>query len=226
MSEAHEEQVESRWEATPAVAILIGVQVLLALTARNHGWSIWHYGWWLWLMPVVPEAALLVALGWSRPRHALEQMGIRRHVAIVLLGLLSAANAFILLALVASLVNGGVKSGGQLLFEAVTVWGTNVIAFGLWFWAVDQGGPVRRHEPDPPPHDFQFPQLENPELAAPGWHPRLFDYLYVSFTNSIAFSPTDSMPLTRRAKGLMLAESALSAVTVLLVAARAVNIFT
>jgi len=226
VSEVQEEQVESRWEASPAVAIVIGVQLLLAVTAKKHGWTIWHYGWGLWLMPVVPEALLLVALGWSRPRHRLEQMGIRRDVAIALLGLLSAANAFILVALVASLVNGGVRSGGQLLFEAVTVWGTNVIAFGLWFWAVDQGGPVRRHEPNPPPHDFQFPQLENPELAEPGWYPKLFDYLYVSFTNSIAFSPTDSMPLTRRAKALMLAESAVSAVTVLLVAARAVNIFT
>ena len=88
------------------------------------------------------------------------------------------------------------------------MWGTNVIAFGLWFWAVDQGGPVRRHEPDPPPHDFQFPQLENPQLAEPGWYPKLFDYLYISFTNSIAFSPTDAMPLSRRAKALMLAESA------------------
>jgi hypothetical protein len=226
VSEVREEQVESRWEATPAVAVLIVLQVLLALTARRHGWEIWHYSWWLWLMPVVPEAALLVTLGWSRPRHALEQMGIRRMVAIALLGLLSAANAFILLSLVASLVNGGVKSGGQLLFEAATVWATNVIAFGLWFWAVDQGGPIRRHEPNPPPHDFQFPQLENPQLAEPGWYPRLFDYVYVSFTNSIAFSPTDSMPLTRRAKMLMLAESAVSAVTLLLVAARAVNIFT
>ena len=152
-------------------------------------------------------------------------MGIRRTAALILLGILSVANAFILLSLVASLVNGGVHSGGQLLFEAVVVWGTNVIAFGLWFWGVDQGGPVRRHEPDPPPHDFQFPQLENPQLAPPGWYPKLFDYLYISFTNAIAFSPTDAMPLTRRAKALMLVESAISAVTVLLVAARAVNIF-
>ena len=63
------------------------------------------------------------------------------------------------------------------------------------------------------------------ELAAPDWHPRLLDYIYVSFTNSIAFSPTDSMPLTRRAKALMLSESAVSALSILLVAARAVNIF-
>jgi hypothetical protein len=221
-----EEQVESRWEATPAVAVLIGAQVLLALVSHNRGWTIWDFGWWLWLIPVVPESLLLIALGWSRPRHRLEQMGIRRTAAVTLLGILSAANVFIVIALVAALVNGGVHSGGQLLFEAIVVWGTNVIAFGLWYWAVDQGGPVRRHHPDPPPPDFQFPQLENPQLAEPGWYPKLFDYLYISFTNSIAFSPTDAMPLSRRAKALMLAESATSAVTVLLVAARAVNIFT
>jgi hypothetical protein len=67
--------------------------------------------------------------------------------------------------------------------------------------------------------------MENPQLAAPGWHPRLLDYVYISFTNSIAFSPTDAMPLSRRAKLLMLTESAISATTILLVAARAVNIF-
>ena len=222
----HEEQVESRWEATPAVAVLIGAQVLLALVSHKRDWTIWHFGWWLWLIPVVPETMLLVALGWSRPRHKLEQMGVRRRAALTLLAVLSAANAFIVLALVASLVNGGVRSGGQLLFEAIVVWGTNVIAFGLWYWAIDQGGPVRRHQPSPPQPDFQFPQLENPQLAEPDWYPRLFDYVYVSFTNSIAFSPTDAMPLSRRAKALMLAESAASAVTVLLVAARAVNIFT
>jgi hypothetical protein len=206
--------------------VLIAAQVLLAVVSRNRGWTIWHFSWWIWLVPVVPESLLLLALGWSLPRHALEQVGHRRTSALTLLALLSAANAFIVLALVASLVNGGVRSGGQLLFEAIVVWGTNVIAFGLWFWAVDQGGPVRRLRPDPPPHDFQFPQLENPQLAAPGWYPRLWDYVYVSFTNSIAFSPTDSMPLTGRAKALMLAESTVSVITVLLVAARAVNIFT
>jgi hypothetical protein len=67
--------------------------------------------------------------------------------------------------------------------------------------------------------------MENPQLAAPGWRPELIDYLYVSFTNSIAFSPTDAMPLSRWAKMLMLAESSVSSLTVLLVTARAVNIF-
>ena len=91
-------------------------------------------------------------------------------------------------------VSGNERSGGQLLLKGTTIWGTNVIAYGLWFWALDRGGPVRRGQPDPPPADFQFPQMENPGLAEPGWYPRLFDYIYISFTNSIAFSPTDAMP--------------------------------
>ena len=220
-----QEQIESRWEAAPAVAVVIAGQLLLAFLSRDRGWTIWHFSWWIWLIPVVPEVLLLLPLAWSRPRHRLEQLGHRRTVAMALFGVVSVANAFLLVAVVASLVNGGVRSGGELLLEAGVVWGTNVITFGLWYWAFDQGGPIRRREANPPPPDFQFPQLENPQLAAPGWYPRLADYVYVSFTNSIAFSPTDAMPLSRWAKSLMLAESAVSALTVLLVAARAVNIF-
>jgi hypothetical protein len=220
-----EEEIESRWEAAPAVALVLAGQVLLALLSRGQDWKLWHFPWWVWLVPAGPELLLLVPLAWHRPRRQLEQLGLRRTVALTLLGVVSLANAFLLLAVVASLVRGDEQSGAQLLLKAATVWGSNVIAFGLWFWAFDRGGPVRRLQADPLPPDFQFPQLENPQLAAPGWHPRLLDYVYVSFTNSIAFSPTDAMPLSRRAKLLMLAESAISATTVLLVAARAVNIF-
>ena len=225
VDEIREEAFESRWEAAPAVAAVILLQVLLAVVSRMEHWTLWHFVWWVWLIPAVPEALLLLALAWSRPRHQLEQMGLRRKTALALLGIVSLANSFLLVSVIASLANGQERSGAQLLLKAVTVWGTNTIAFGLWFWAFDRGGPVRRFELEPPPPDFQFPQMENPELAAPGWYPQLVDYLYVSFTNSIAFSPTDAMPLSRRAKLLMLSESAVSALTVLLVAARAVNIF-
>ena len=221
-----EEEVESRWEAAPAVVVVIAFQLLLALVSRLQEWKLWGLPWWVWLIPIVPEIVLLVALAWQRPRRRLEQMGERRTVAIALLAVISLANSLLLLAVIASLIRGDEKSGSQLLLKAMVVWGTNVVTFGLWFWAVDRGGPVRRVEANPPPPDFQFPQMENPELAEPGWYPRLVDYVYVSFTNSIAFSPTDAMPLTRRAKLLMLSESAVSSVTVLLVAARAVNIFT
>ena len=220
----HEAEIESRWEAGPAVALVVALQVLLATVSHVQGWTLWILPWWSWLAPAVPELLLLIALAWSRPRHQLEQLGHRRTAALTLLGLVSLGNAAALLALMGSVLSGHEHNGGELLFKGVTVWSTNVIAFGLWYWGLDRGGPIRRREPDPPPPDFQFPQMENPQLAEPGWHPRLFDYMYVSFTNAIAFSPTDSMPLTGWAKALMLVESAASAITVLLVAARAVNI--
>ena len=109
--------------------------------------------------------------------------------------------------------------------SAAVLWVANVIAFGLAFWELDGGGPVRRALADArQTPDIQFPQDENPALARPGWRPHLFDYLYLSTTNSIAFSPTDAMPLTHPAKALMTVESALSIVAVLFIAARAVNI--
>ena len=220
-----EEAFESRWEAAPAVLIVIGLQVVLALVSLKEHWTLATLHWWVWLVCVGPEAALLVPLAFDRPRHRLEQTGRRRMVALSLLGVVELANGLLVVALIVSLVHGDEKSGGQLLLKGMTVWATNVISFGLLYWGFDRGGPVRRIQPDPPPPDFQFPQMENPELAAPGWYPQLVDYIYVSFTNSIAFSPTDAMPLSRWAKLLMLSESGVSAVAILLVAARSVNIF-
>jgi uncharacterized membrane protein len=224
-SAQHEEKIESRWEAAPAVLAVIGLQLLLALVSFERHWKMWHFPWWVWTIGVVPESLLLVSLAWDSARRTLERIGHRRNAALALLGIISIENGIALIALIGSLVNGNESSGGQLLLKGMTIWGTNVIAYGLWFWGVDRGGPVRRRQADPPPPDFQFPQMENPKLAEPGWHPRLFDYIYISFTNSIAFSPTDAMPLTRRAKTLMLTESAVSALSILLVTARAVNIF-
>jgi hypothetical protein len=222
--ERREEEVESRWEAAPGVFIVIVLQAALALVSQHQGWKLWHLPWWAWLVLIGPEAALLVALAWSRPRHQLEQLGKRRMVALFLFGVVSIGNGIALLALIGSLLDGHETNGTELLYKGGTIWSTNMIAFGLLYWAFDRGGPVRRREADPPPPDFQFPQMENPTLAEPDWYPRLFDYIYVSFTNSIAFSPTDAMPMTRTAKGLMLVQSSASAITVLLVAARAVNI--
>ena len=222
--EEREEQKESRWEAAPVVTVVIVLQAVLAITSEAHDWELWGLPWWVWLIPIIPETALLVALAWSRSRRLLEQIGRRRMVSLTLVGIISVSNGLLLVALIGSLIRGEQTSAGELLMEAGAIWATNVITFGLWYWAFDRGGPVRRFEPDPPPPDFQFPQMENPQLAAPDWYPELFDYLYVSFTNAVAFSPTDAMPLSRLAKRMMLAEASISAVTVLLVAARAVNI--
>jgi hypothetical protein len=197
----------------------------MAVASKMEGWKVWTFPWWIWLAPAAAELLLLVALAGERPKRRLEQLGIRREVTLSLIGVLTAANAFLLVAVLESLISGHENSGGQLLLKGAAVWGTNVVAFGLWYWALDRGGPVRRLERHLPPPDFQFPQMEGSDEDGKKWRPHLLDYVYVSYTNSIAFSPTDAMPLTRRAKMAMLFESAISALTVLLVAARAVNIF-
>jgi hypothetical protein len=162
-----EETVESRWEAAPAVVVVIGLQLALALVSRQLGWKLWSLPWWVWIVSVGPEIVLLVALAWEPALQMLERIGHRRNVALILLGIISLQNAVALVALIGSLISGHETSGGQLLLKGMTIWGTNVIAYGLWYWGFDRGGPVRRLEPDPPPPDFQFPQMENPELAAP-----------------------------------------------------------
>jgi hypothetical protein len=222
--DVREADIESRWEAAPAVGVVVVLQVVLAAVSQARGWTLWRLPWWTWLILALPELLLLIALVWSRPRQHLEQLGHRRTASLTLIALIGVGNGITLGALLASVLTGRERSGGELLFKGITTWSTNVIAFGLGYWVFDRGGPIRRAEADAPPPDFQFPQMENPGLAEPGWHPRLIDYIYVSFTNAIAFSPTDAMPLSRWAKVLMMAESAASAITVLLVAARAVNI--
>src|SRR5262249_34433580 len=124
-------------------------------------------------------------------------------------------NAFALTVLIGSILTSHEHSGSQLLLKGITVWTTNITAFGIVFW---QLGHLRRREVQ----QFQFPQQAD---GGTSWRPTFFDFFYVSYTNSIAFSPTDALPLTKKAKLLMLTESAVSAITVLLVAARAVNIF-
>jgi MFS family permease len=212
-------------EAASAVAAVLGLQVGLAVASYFAGWRVWDFRWWVWLVAVPFELLLWFVLVASRPRQRLEEIGKRREATLILLVGVGAATAFLLFAMLASLISGTETSGAQLLLKAVTVWATNVVAFGLWYWVLDRGGPVRRIEPNPPPPDFQFPQMQGPGPDAEQWRAHFLDYVYVAYTNAIAFSPTDTMPLTRRAKLAMMFESAISAVTLLLVAARAVNIF-
>jgi hypothetical protein len=220
-----EAEREALLEAAPAVAVVITLQVALAVTSAIEHWTTWSLGWWMWLVPLVFEVPFFVLLTWHRPHRALVEKGIRRQVGIGLLAGASVANAFLVFSVIASLVSGHERSGAHLLLKGGTIWLSNAILFGLWFWLFDQGGPIERLSPSTPKPDFLFPQTDDPKIAPDDWRPHFVDYMYVSFTNSIAFSPTDTMPLSRWAKLLMLFESTLSAVVILLVAARAVNIF-
>src|SRR5690242_148189 len=146
-SASHEVLIETRWEAGPAVGVAILLQVALAVSSETQGWTTWVIPSWVWLFPVVPELFFIVST-LPRPHRALVEMGIRRKVGIVLVALASAGNSFLVLAVIASLVSGHETSGAHLLLKGASVWLTNVILFGLWFWLFHRGGPASRLEPD------------------------------------------------------------------------------
>jgi hypothetical protein len=101
---------------------------------------------------------------------------------------------------------------------------TNIIAFALWYWELDRGGPAARSHGIECYPDFLFPQMSSPDMAPPDWEPTFVDYLYLSITNATAFSPTDVLPLTRPAKAAMGLQSTVALATVALVISRAINV--
>jgi uncharacterized membrane protein len=217
---------EARDDAAPFALAAAVILIALALVSMQANWELLgHRLWWIWLLVAAPYASLSATLLFGLGR--LTEHNRRREIVIALLGLVWFFNVLGVAVLVMSLVSQQAVhiTGRQLLLSGGVVWLANAIAFGLAFWVLDSGGPVARAlAPARRRPDFQFPQDENTELAREGWAPRLWDYFYVSLTNAMAFSPTDVMPLTRPAKTLMAAEASLSAITILLVAARAVNI--
>jgi hypothetical protein len=161
----------------------------------------------------------------ANPHRINRESSAIRMLSLVLVASLSLANAFSVARLAVGLVQGTEgENAGPLLVTGGAIWLTNVIIFGLWYWEFDRGGPVARANATRVYPDFQFVQMTSPQLASPDWEPAFGDYLYLSFTNAAAFSPTDVLPLTRWAKTAMTVQAAVSIVTVALVVARAVNI--
>jgi hypothetical protein len=148
-----------------------------------------------------------------------------RMASLALTAILSLANAWSAALLVIGLVAGREgEDAAALLSTGAAIWLTNIIAFALWYWQLDRGGPAARAHARRQLPDFQFVQMQTPDLGHPDWEPGFVDYLYLSFTNATAFSPTDTMPLSRWAKLTMLTQSLVSLATIGLVIARAVNI--
>jgi uncharacterized membrane protein len=180
-------------------------------------------------MTVVLLAALLLTFPHGLMARTLG-MGVhrlrlgRRVLSLTILGVLTAANSVSIYLLVHVLVNGGKVVASPLLRAAVHLWCVNVLVFALGFWQLDGGGPVKRRTVEIRDRDFYFPQETDRTIFGMTWRPTFIDYLYVSYTNAAAFSPTDTMPLSRWAKVLMLVESAISLTLGLMVVARAVNI--
>ena len=217
----YEARGEAAWVAIASLAVL----VLLALVSLKEDWELVELPWWIWLVLAVPSLLLCgdlllgsVGMGVASTRRG----------ALVLLGAMVAGNVTGLVLLIAALITTSSDKigGGQLLCTAAIIWIANIGVFGVWFWEIDDDGPVARANRDRKgaKPDFQFPQDDNPGLARDGWRPRIWDYLYVSLTGASAFSPTDTMPLTLTAKLLVGLESTVSLVIVVLVTARAVNV--
>jgi hypothetical protein len=186
------------------------------------------------LIPAL-EAVLLVAVVSTNPRRLAKETRLSRYVSLALTAVVLLTNLTAEGLLVHHLVTAGKSSGAVLLIGALQVWATNVIAFGLLYWELDRGGPVaraRKKRDQLVLADFRFSQDENADNVvevADGsseksdWVPTLVDYLYVSTTNSSAFSPTDTMPLSHRAKALMAVQATAALIITLLVIARAVS---
>jgi hypothetical protein len=209
---------EHRWPVTISVILAIVLQRLLPDQLSMHPLP-------SWLLPIL-EGGVLVALAIANPVR-IERRGVFvRWVSIVLILLITSANAASAVLLIREIIKGGseTSSAGPLLASGAAIWATNVIAFALWYWEFDRGGPVHRAHATFQYLDFLFPQMTIDEMTAPDWEPRFVDYLYLSFTNATAFSPTDVMPLARWAKLTMLVQSAVSLSLGALVIARAVNI--
>jgi hypothetical protein len=210
----------------PAVAVLIAIAAYALLPES------------LLFAPrvVIPavEFALLAALVAGNPRRMVRQTRWSRTASVALSALVILANLAALGMLIGTLTHSK-TSGLSLLLAAMQVWLTNVIGFGLLYWELDRGGPVARREVRRdalPPADWRFSQDENDgavvEVAVSssttsGWIPTFVDYVYLSLTNSSAFSPTDTMPLTTRAKSLMGLQATAALLTSLLVIARAIG---
>jgi hypothetical protein len=186
------------------------------------------------LVPAL-EALLLIALLITNPRRMTRETRLSRAASLGLAVVVVLSNLVALGLLVADLVTGRASEPGPLLLAGLQVWATNVIGFALIYWELDRGGPVsraRRTRSALPPADWRFSQDENDdnvtEVSAgssgrSGWVPIFVDYLYVSLTNSSAFSPTDTMPLTSRAKLLMGTQATAALLVTLVIVSRAVG---
>ena len=207
----------------PTVALLLFMALTIALRVWLPNGGVVRVPW---LVPAV-EAVLLLLLVARDPVGLAKRTSWLHRLTLTLVCLLVASALWTTALLVYDLIKGtGVANEpAELLATGAVVWLGNNLSFGLLYWLIDSGGPIARSR-QPLPIDFAFPQQMTPELAPPGWRPVFLDYLHLGFTNATAFSPTDVMPLTHRAKYTMILQSAVSLALFGLIVARAVNAFT
>ena len=209
---------ESRWPMAIAVLALMGATVVGSSGAA---------GGLVWAIAGI-EGVLLAALIVGDPGRIDRRTPWLRRTGFLLVAFLIGTALIGTAILIVDLVNGAAITSNPktLLIAGAKVWLTNNVAFALLYWQFDGGGPAERAHGLPRYPDFAFPQLSSPELAPPDWRPRFIDYLYIGFTNANAFSPTDALPLTGKAKMAMQVQALISYTILALALARVINVFT
>jgi hypothetical protein len=206
---------EPRWP--PALAILIVLFVMVVLPYHVLVLPVW-VSRLAGLAALVPMAAVALTASprWRRIERTMIMLTVVVYIANTI-GELADMIGIITLHPPESRAN-------LLLSSSVAIWVTNVLVFSLLYWHLDRGGPYARASQVGHTPDWLFPQAGLPEDVSPGWQPLFLDYLFLGYTTATAFSPTDVLPLTRRVKMLMMIESTISLLTMVVVAARAINV--
>jgi len=205
---------EPKWPAELTIGVAIVLQLVLPARLTPGPF---------WIVPAL-EAALAVVLTVLSPRAVEGANQVRRNVSLALIALVSAANIYALARLSTELLRHQLTNGPELIGAGVLIWLTNFLIFGLWYWELDRGGPGLRAAGEDRFPDLLFVQMNDDRIMPLDWRPGFVDYMYVSLTNATAFSPTDTMPLTPMAKGVMGVQALVSLVTIGLIVARSINI--
>jgi len=209
-------RIEPRW---PVVLAILAVLILLAaLPGRIMLFPAW-FPYVVGIAVLAPIAAVALASASAR------WLRVERTVTLLFAAAMVAGTLVNLASLIGTMVRRSGEIGGlQLLTSSIGVWVTNVLAFSLLYWQLDRGGPDARVNDATKKPDWLFPQTGTGDAGPPDWRPTFVDYLFVGFCTATAFSPTDALPLTSRAKVLMMLESSISLMTIVVVASRAINI--
>lgn len=200
------------------MVIVVFLVALIAFLPQRYAFTPRWFSYLAMALMIGPMMLVVITKGdaWKR---------VERIAEFVAVGSALIANMVTLLVVAYHLVESpGTLEPVPLFYTSVGIWTGNVLIFTLLYWLVDRGGPDARLNNIQKYPDFDFPAMDDPEHVPPGWQPGIIDYLFLGFTTSTAFSPTEAMPLTQRAKLLMILQSMIALITIAIVAARTINI--
>jgi hypothetical protein len=208
---------ESRWP--PALAILSVLFLMIVSPDHVHVLPVWVFR-----LVAIALLGVMVAVGLTKEKAL--WLTIERTMIFVITGAY-VANTIAGLADLVGVVtlHPSVANAFSLISSSVAIWVANVLCFSLLYWQIDQGGPYARASKSGAKPDWVFPQPAKPKDLPPDWRPLFLDYLYLGYNTATAFSPTDALPLTRRAKMLMMVESTISLLTMVIILSRAIQYY-